>query len=80
MCVLNPFSLQQTADANVVMSRVQAFLPQMQAENERLQQRVAQLRAQSQVLDGTSAGEGFYASSDSFGSSGDGPPARPPSS
>lgn len=39
-------------------------------ENERLQQRVAQLRAQHQALDGQ--GDGFFSTSESFGSA-DGP-------
>ena len=44
--------------------RLNTFL-ELKMENERLQQRVAQLRVQSQALDGSS--DNFFTSSDSFG-------------
>ncbi|KAI0822720.1 hypothetical protein BC628DRAFT_1326521 [Trametes gibbosa] len=47
---------------------------ELKMDNERLQQRVAQLRAQSQALDGQ--GDGFFASSESLGAAPD--PARAP--
>lgn len=48
----------------VVCRRLNTFL-ELKMENERLQQRVAQLRAQSQALDGTA--DSFFATSDNFG-------------
>ncbi|KAI0636646.1 hypothetical protein C8Q77DRAFT_1154565 [Trametes polyzona] len=52
-----PYPSRNTAMLNTFL--------ELKMENERLQQRVAQLRAQSQALD--SASDGFFASSDNFG-------------
>ncbi|KAI0664710.1 hypothetical protein C8Q70DRAFT_7931 [Cubamyces menziesii] len=52
-----PYPSRNTAMLNTFL--------ELKMENERLQQRVAQLRAQSQALDGTS--DSFFASSESFG-------------